>query len=305
MITKNIMLALAAAAGLAVPGWCADASSTLNSAAAVSGGKVSDVPAASSKYVSDDYWTRDCARFNFNANSPMTSEKTILTSYHEIRDCHFVPDPVPPPQPPQQQPQPNQPNNQPGGPGGVGPRGESCHIEVIGSKYMYARVRFSPQRQLLPWETENYEICLQENYSNLSERKTAYEYRRGYDGEAMFVLAPVKKIATPAVGNGMSGAFAYDGKTVTLSVSDQSARFYKGEQIQITAKLIQDHTFWFDDLLDTQTVSLATAPGYTVSFNRTLPSGGRYFVQWGFKRIGKVSKDNYVDMGNTNRMDVR
>jgi len=297
MLKKNTVLVLAAVAGLAVSGWSAgvsfDQGVDLKAAVAASADKLPDVPEASSKYIGRIYETKDCATFTFTPGSPLKSGAVQLTSTEMIEECYDVPEPV--------HPQPNHPG------GGPGPRSgekmQNCYTRPGHSWHQYAQVNITGSRELLPWETESFEVCMQGSSVDLYQAMHAYNYSVSQSG-GQFDLTPLYKIPTPAVANGVSGSVSYDGKLITFSVTDQLAQYYNGEKIQITAKLIQDHTFWFDDLIAQQDAVVDSAEQYTLISNRTLASG-RYFVQWGFKRISAISKDNYVNMGNTSTFDVK
>ena len=90
-----------------------------------------------------------------------------------------------------------------------------------------------------------------------------------------------------------------------------------GEQAAIKVKLFKDGWWFFDSNKGEKTFTVNTAGSYELAFtekdltkNKDLMDDGsekgatKYFVKWGFKRIGKVSTDACVDKGRTPKIPL-
>ncbi|MDD2806539.1 MAG: hypothetical protein PHV33_13385 [Elusimicrobiales bacterium] len=255
-------------------------------------------------------YSRDCARFSFGpADGEMLSQKVYLrsTEYETVchtqmvQQCHTVMVPGPNnTQVPQQQ----------------------CHMVPVQNCYErpgmtwgeYGQIKVNA-RQLLPWERENFEICLQGPWMDLYVNAAAYKYtakREGGNYETLFVLTPGQKVAMKADEDGINYAdFAFvDGKFV-FKASDKWAKEYAGEKVAIKVELYKDNALFFDTFKGSKEFTFDAAEGYTMAFtegdlekpeadaNDGIRGAKKYFLKWGFKRVGSLSKDNFVKKDKT------
>ncbi len=291
-------------------------------------------------------YTRDCNTFNFGPSAgPMQSEMARLESVEYVQECHYVPDPPPPPNPNQ----PNhpggpggQPGGHPGGPGGPGgqpgghpggPGGPGGHgpkaADGLQTKGMQcferpadvfrrtAQLNMAP-RQLLPWENDSFEVCIEGPRVDIRTRSAAYSYNIAETGQydIQYQLTPQYKVATAPDHNGMTLAgWAFkDGKFV-LSVNDVWAQYYAGEKVAIKVELIKDGFLFFNTSLGEKEFVLDPANNYQLSFvegdlaktkdfvdTRGDRGPKKFFAKWSFRRVGSVSTQETVDKGSTEKI---
>lgn len=254
------------------------------------------------------HYTTDCARFTFDATgAEATSEKVSLTSMEYVEVCH-------------------------GGGGIHGEGGPVCY-ERPGMSWRQAAQVHIAARTLLPWEKESFQVCMEGPWMRLSVLDAAYKYSVGKTGDydTLFNLVPQSKVAMKPDADGVNMAsFAYDkaaGK-FKFSLSDKWAKEYAGEKTVITVEVYKDINNWFDGYNGKAEFSLDAASSYDLAFglkDLKMPEppnhdfdhhGGHdfkgaddrgsknYYVKWGFKRDGKISKDTFVKKGETPRVIV-
>jgi len=278
-------------------------------------------------------FTRDCHTFNFGPSSGgMMSELARLESVEYIRVCHYVPDPPPPP-PPHNPNQPGQPGQQPGGHPG-GPGGQPGHgpksVDETVTKGMQcqevphdvfrrtAQLSMAP-RQLLPWENDSFEVCMEGPRVDIRTRSAAYSYNIAEAGQydVQYQITPQYKVATAPDKNGMSLAgWAFkDGKFV-LSVNDVWAQYYAGEKVAIKVELVKDGFLFFNSNLGEKEFVLDAANNYQLSFAEgdltktkdfvdtrgDVRGPKKFFAKWSFRRVGSVSTQETVDKGSTEKI---
>ncbi|HNW45195.1 MAG TPA: hypothetical protein PKI19_11870 [Elusimicrobiales bacterium] len=175
-------------------------------------------------------------------------------------------------------------------------------------------------RQLYPWETESFNVCMQGQRVDFDPKNSPYSYDVNRVGmyDLTFNLTPNYRVPTKPDQDGMSYAALVlkDGK-YTLTVNDKWADIYAGEQVAIKVELFKDGWWFFDSNKGQKTFTLNTAGKYELTFaegdltkNKDLMDDGsekgatKYFVKWGFKRIGKVSTDAFVDKGSTPKISL-
>ncbi|OGR62246.1 MAG: hypothetical protein A2X31_11860 [Elusimicrobia bacterium GWB2_63_22] len=270
------------------------------------------IPAAPAAKIG--HYSRDCARFSFGpSGEAITSEKVYLrsTEYETVchtqyvQQCHTVMVP---------------------GPNGTQVPSQSCHMVPVQNCYerpgmtwsQYGQIKVEV-RKLLPWERENFEVCLQGPWMDLYVNAAAYKYSAKREGnyDTLFVLTPQYKVAMKADENGINyGNFAYaDGKFV-FQVNDKWAKEYAGEKVAIKVDLYSEGWWVFDGYKGSKEFTFDVAEGYTMTFNEkdlekpaaednTYRDGDddraakKYFLKWGFKRVGAISKDNFVKKDKT------
>lgn len=253
-------------------------------------------------------YTRDCSRFTFDASgAEATSEKVSLSSMEYVEVCH----------------------------GGGNPQyggGPVCY-ERPGMTWRQAAQVHIAARALLPWERETFEVCMEGPWLDLRALDAAYKYSVGKTGDydTLFNLVPRNKIAMKPDMDGINAAsFSYDkaaGK-FRLSLSDKWAREYAGEKTAVTVEVYRDIANWFDGYKGKMEFTLDAAASYDLAFgfgDLKLPEppqhdfdhhGGhdfkgaddrgakKFYVKWGFKREGKLSKDTFMKKGETARVTV-
>lgn len=244
------------------------------------------------------YYTRDCARWTFGpSDNELMSERVRLHSQEYVEECYYTPS---------------------------GPNGqlvEHCYDRPGASWRQSAQIQIKP-RKLLAWEQETFEVCLEGPWMDLYQREVAYKYAVEEKGhyDVLFVLNPLYKIQTDPDINGLQFVeWTYDetAKTFKLKVNDIWHNDYAGEKVLIKAELRRDIPFWFDSSLGTREFLLDVAPNYELvidpkqladkeaDFNDIKAAKvKKYYVKWGFKRIGKLSKDTFMKKGETPRIEL-
>ena len=228
---------------------------------------------------------------------------------------------------------PGQPGYQPGYPGNdFGPHGNYSYTGSYGGQqgtwYCHERMGQSfrttaqvnvPQRQMYPWESESFEVCQEADRQTFDTRRSPYRYSVGREGmyDVTYNLTPSYRTPTAPDANGLNAAsFAFrDGKFV-LDVSDRWAEYYPGEKVKIKIELMKDGFLFFNSSQGVKEFTFDTAGSYQLSFvegdlekteNYTDTSGDmrgpkKYYVKWGFSRLGTVSTSEYVKKDATDKI---
>ncbi|MEF3279379.1 MAG: hypothetical protein K6357_00195 [Elusimicrobiota bacterium] len=245
--------------------------------------------------------TRDCARFSFGpSDSDIMSDRVWLRSDEYITECYttYVP-----------------------GPNGQQIPQQHCY-ERLGYTYRSQAQINIKQRKLFPWEKETFEVCLEGQWLDIYTIEAGYKYKvskTGYN-DALFVLSPEYKIPTKPDPEGINYTeFSYDKETkkYTFKLNDKWANEYAGEKVYIKIELKKDKANWFDPSLGIKEYTFDVANNYTIEFSEDelikpetdtndntyrsekLFETRGYYLEWGFKRLGKISKDSYMDKGKT------
>ena len=256
------------------------------------------------------HYTRDCSRFTFDATgAEATSEKVSLSSTEYVEVCHHT------------------------GGGIHGEGGGPVCFERPGMTWRQAAQVHIAARTLLPWERETFEVCMEGPWMNLSVVDAAYKYSvtKAGDYDTLFNLVPQNRIAMKPDLDGINvAAFSYDKETrkFKLSLSDKWAKEYAGEKTALTIEVYKDINNWFDGYNGKGEFTLDAAASYELAFgldDLKMPEppnhdfdhhGGHdykgaddrgsknYYVKWGFKREGKLSKDTFMKKGETSRVIV-
>ncbi len=234
--------------------------------------------------------TRDCVRFTFGPeDSGVLSQRVYLRSQEYVTECHTTVGP----------------NNQPV---------QHCGERPGHSWYEYGQIKMA-DRALLPWEKESFDMCLQGPWLDLYVNAAGYRYsakRSGKPGYTLFTLTSHERTPMKADEDGVSYAdFAFrDGKFV-FKASDKWAREYAGEKIAIKVELYKDNALFFDTFKGEKEFIFDAADAYVMAFSEEelakpeadpadgLRGAKKYFLKWGFKRLGAISKDNFVKKGKT------
>lgn len=219
---------------------------------------------------------RDCVNFRFKPDGPNVSEAVWLRSTEYREECHYGGDP------------------RHGG-------GRVCH-EVPGwTNRERVQVTLEGRDQLFPWEDEIFEVCLEGRWLSSYAVRVSHDYRADRSG-GDFTMIAKRRIPGRHDRNGLTARVNFPGTGVTASFFDKWASFYGGEQIRIKAKLRRNIKNWPDSTLGSKEITLGTAESYTIDFSEfadKLRSGKKYYVEYGFERIGKVSKRKYLKTGDS------
>ncbi|MBI5622886.1 MAG: hypothetical protein HY924_03820 [Elusimicrobia bacterium] len=253
-------------------------------------------------------YDRDCASFTFRPEDNPASTEVLLRSTEWVEECYPAPQPPYPPYPPQQ------PYPRPGYPRLLDGRtphsssGQNCY-ERPGRTYQErASVAIRDRQALYPWEYDSFQVCLEGPWLRLDDLETAYEYKTvqggNYDGR--YVVSPIKKIRMKPDPAGITARSL--GSDMTLSLADRWASHYAGEQTVLILKLKKHVPNWFDALLVEKELSFPSAGSYIVDlkafageFSQKLEAGKKYYVDYSFKRVGKISKDSVMKVGETDK----
>ena len=242
-------------------------------------------------------YTRDCSRFTFDATgAAATSDKVSLASTEYVQECHntggyYVPGPN-------------------GQPGHYVPGHQNCYERPGQTWRQSAQVRIAA-RALLPWENETFEVCLEGPWLRLNTVDAAYKYTVTETGhfDVLFDLAPQHKVAMKPDPNGVNmTAFSYDPATKKFKVSlaDKWGSEYAGEKLAVKVELKRDVANWFDSALGSKEFTFDAARGYDFEFSAPELDKGvkKYYLKWGFRRVGKLSRDAYMEKGETIRLEL-
>ncbi len=111
-------------------------------------------------------------------------------------------------------------------------------------------------------------------------------------------------------------------ESFVLNVNDRWAHEYNGEQVRIKVELYKDGFLFFDSFKGKKEVTLNSASNYEIifaeneltknneilaeamkDFNPEFNKGSKkYFVKWGFQRVGLISTNDYVNKGKTDKI---
>lgn len=263
--------------------------------AAISQAAASDVAVPAVPAATRGTYDRDCVRFRFGpSDEEITSRKVYLRSTELETVCHTVMVP---------------------GPDGTQVPHQSCHEQAGMTWHRYAQIKVNP-RELFPWERDVFEVCLRGPWLDIYGRDTAYRYdakREGSSYDTLFTLTAREKTPMDPDEEGVSYAgFSYvDGKFV-FKASDKWAKEYAGEKIVIKVDLYKDNWWIFDGYRGSKEFTFDASEGYEMSFTEDdlakpeveddmddFRGASKYYLKWGFTRVGKISTDDFVKKGKT------
>ncbi len=248
-------------------------------------------------------YTRDCARFTFGpADGEIISDKVSLRSDEYRTECYTVYLP---------------------GPNGQQVPQQHCYEQYVMTYRRQAQINIKP-RKLLPWEKETFEVCLEGRWMNIYTVEAAYKYQIKQEGysDTLFELYPQYKIPMNPDLDGLNySEFSYnkDTKKYTFIVNDKWFNEYAGEKVYIKIELKKEIANWFDSSLGSKEYIFDAAPQYIMQFSEDelvkpqnngeesyrgekLFGTKGFYIKWGFKRIGNISKDTYMNKGETHRI---
>jgi hypothetical protein len=222
-------------------------------------------------------YDRDCVGFTFGPNDGTQSEAVWLRSQEWVEECTY------------------------------GPRGERQCWERPGFSYRErAQVVLRERQPLLPWEHDRFTVCLEGPWLDLYKGDSAYEYHliSGGRRDGSFLVAAGNKTAMKPDAAGL--AVADWTSALKLTFNDRWAQYYAGEQTGLKLTLKRDISNWPDSTLVTKEITLPSAASYTVDllaylkdFSEKLQPGKKYYVKYEFRRLGKISKADWVGGSET------
>ena len=244
-------------------------------------------------YIGHTRYDRDCRTVTFNPADRPESGQIHLRSTEWITEC-----------------------NTHGGGTYPGPGGQPIPVppqqncwERPGYSYTgEAQVTLRDRQELFPWEYDKFEVCLEGPWYSLYTGESAYEYKmvQGGNRDGNFVLAPVKKKAMRPDPVGITARSFSNGMVLTLG--DKWASYYAGEQTALKLVLKKDLPNWFDTVILEKELSFPAAESYAVDFlayakefSQKLEAGKSYYVEYSFKRVGKISKPDLMKVGETDK----
>lgn len=228
----------------------------------------------------------------------------------------------------------NYPGTYPGNPNDFGPHGNYsypgnqygqqgtwyCHERVSQTFRATAQMNIAP-RQLYPWERESFDICMEGSRVELDTRTSPYRYSVSRDGmyDVTFNLTPSYRTPTaPDSGGLYSTEFSYKEGKFTLRVGDRWPTEYAGEKVVVKVELFKDGFLFFNSSKGEKEFTFDTANGYDLVFAESdmiknkdfmddsgdLRGAKKYYVKWGFRRMGSVSTSEYINKGSTDKIAI-
>lgn len=224
----------------------------------------------------------DCVTFTFSPTDANVSETVYLRSTEWVEECTHTGDP------------------RHGG-------GRQCW-ERPGMTYNErVRITLQDRQELFPWEYDKFRVCLQGPWLNWDDVATAYEYKsvRGGSRDGDIVLAPVKKLRMRPDPTGI--LMKPLTSSMVLGLTDKWINYYAkdGEKVVLKVVFKKDVPNWFDPTLLETELEFPVVPenidltAYAAKFSEKLQAGKKYYVKLSFKRVGRISKEDWVDAGET------
>jgi len=270
--------------------------------------KSADLPVAD-RYIGHSRYTRDCVRFGFGpSDTEQLSEKVWLRSQEYIEDCHtnYV----------QQCHTVTGANGQPQQVCNTVPQ-THCW-ERPGQSWREAVQVKVEARKLFPWERDSFEVCLEGPWSRLYVNQAAYKYSVSKTGnyDTLYTLTPGKKVAMDPDKNGLEAVeFSLENGKYTFKVNDKWAKEYAGEKVAIKVDLYRQISFWPDSYKGEKEFVFDAAGGYVMTFTEkdlqkavaddNYRGPKKFYLKWGFKRLGAISTDDFVKKGETEAVEAK
>lgn len=221
---------------------------------------------------------RDCARFDFEPGGPSVSPTQTLRSTVYRQECRWVGDPRR---------------------GGY----RDCWDRPGWTYAERATVEIAGPQPVHPWERQSFEVCLEGNWLSFHTIAAAYDYK--VSGGGYYTLVPGKRVPMDPDPAGLTASDLVNaGTAFAMDVSDRWASYYAGETTRLHVALFKDVPGWRNDQVFEADVDFPAAGSYHVDFagfKPKLEAGKSYYVKWGFKRLGKVSRPSFVKRGETGK----
>lgn len=218
---------------------------------------------------------RDCAIFSFSREETL-SERVRLESREYIERCEHDPH-----------------------------GGRRCHEDWVWTERRHVRVLIEGRGEMLPWERDIIELCLEGRRLSGHVYDASHEYKLSLrrDDDTVIAKAGRKIASLPDPAGIYVEALRNDAaaKNFALDLKDRWASYYKGEQTKLSVTLKRHRDNWFDDTLIEKELSFPAGDFYSVrfadfasEFSQALVPGKKYYVKWRFSRPGSVSKDKWT-----------
>jgi hypothetical protein len=232
-----------------------------------------EVKPIQAKYRSD----RDCVHFRFKPEGPEVSDAVWLRSTEYREECHWQGDPR------------------------RGGGGRVCHEVPAWTHRERVQLSLEGRQKLFPWEDEVFEVCLDGRWLSAYAVRVSHKYEANRQGGDYTMVA---KQRIPGIHDkfGLSARVLYPAGGVKAVFHDKWASYYPGEKVFVKAKLRREINNWPDSTLGEKEFTFDTADSYEIDFSefaKKLKGGKKYYVEYGFKRIGKVSKEKYIKTGDS------
>ena len=163
------------------------------------------------------------------------------------------------------------------------------------------------------------EVCMEAERVDLDTRNSPYRYSVDRQGmyDITFNLTPNYRVPTAPDENGLYlSSFAFRDGKFALDVADRWADEYAGEKVVVKVELMKDGFLFFNSSQGTKEFTFDAASGYQLAFaegdlektaeyvdtSNDLRGPKKYYVKWGFRRIGSVSTDKYINKGSTDKI---
>jgi len=220
---------------------------------------------------------RDCVNFRFKPEGPNVSEAVWLRSTEYREECYYSGDPR------------------------RGGGGRVCH-EVPGWTHRErVQITLEGRQKLFPWEDEIFEVCLEGNWLSAYALRVSHKYEAHRTG-GDYTMTASERIPGSHDKNGLSARVVFPAGGVKAVFTDKWSSYYEGEKILVKAKLRREISNWPDSTIGEKEMTFSTAGSYEIDFSELagkLSGGKPYYVEYGFKRIGKVSKEQYLKTGDS------
>lgn len=220
---------------------------------------------------------RDCVRFVFNPGGGTVSEPVWLRSTEYREECDYYRD-------------------------RDGRTRRYCREVPRWTYRERVQVEVTEREDLFPWEKEAFGVCLEGAWLSIYEIQAAHKYKARRTGGYFTLTAGERKPMDPDSSGLSATAPGNTGTGLDIVFRDRWAKYYEGEQVVIKFKLRKQVDGWFDSTLLEGEASFAVSNEYVVDFAKYEPdlkAGKKYYVEWGFKRVGEISTDEYVKKGDT------
>lgn len=222
---------------------------------------------------------RDCVTFVFEPDGPTTSEAVWLRSTEYWERC-----------------------------GTYGnPPTRYCREEPRWTHREKVWVTLQDRKELYPWEREAFDVCLEGNWLSAHIIQAAHKYTGDRLGGHYTLIAGERIPMRPDKGGIQVSGLRSTGVSMAVGFTDKWASYYAGEQVLIKAVLKREIKNWFDPTLIKKEFTMSAGDNYAVDFDafvadfsEKMKAGKKYYVKWGFSRIGKISTDKYIKRGDSN-----
>ncbi|MFA5138437.1 MAG: hypothetical protein WC728_04320 [Elusimicrobiota bacterium] len=231
---------------------------------------------------------RDCVNFVFEPEGPTVSEAVWLRSTEYREECTWVGNP------------------QHGG------GQQICHEVPWYTNREKVQVSLLNRQKLFPWEREIFQACLEGRWLSVHAVEAAHKYKVSQQG-GLFTLAAGQRVPISPDPNGIAADIpVVTAKGVGATFRDKWVSYYQGESVVLKLALREDVPNWFDNTLLEKELPFDAAAAYTVDFGgyasefkASLKPGKKYYFEWQFKRVGKISKPDFVKKMETARVEYK